>query len=154
MQRLFGFKGTPPQAIPRSLIVAHSYSSGERPINRLGHRPPNLSRLEGWKLRRDIGHHQPAHENGTLRASQGHDGCTGSSRGDHRCGCTSSRSSEVNCYRSRLAFHIQILVLTMLLPRIQKKAIHSLLPSNKWPDKETEQHNGSVPQSVHQLGAR
>ncbi len=42
----------------------------------------------------------------------------------------------------------------MLLPRDQKKAIHSLLPSNRWPEREAEQHNGSILQSIHQLGAR
>ncbi len=39
------------------------------------------------------------------------------SRSDHRCGCVSSRSSSVNCHESRLAIHIKVLVLAMLLSR-------------------------------------
>ncbi len=68
--------------------------------------------------------------------------------------CTPPWSSGVNRDGSRLAFHIQILVLAILLFGDQKEAIHSLPPSNKWPDREAEQHNGSVPQSICQRGAR
>ncbi len=42
----------------------------------------------------------------------------------------------------------------MLLLKHQKEAIYYLLPSNRWPDQETKQHNGSVPQSFCQSGAR
>ncbi len=119
MQRLFGFKGSPPQAIRRASILAHFYSLVERPVNGLCHRPPNLSQLEKRQLRLDIGHCRRAHKNGTLQASQGHNRCTGSSKDDHRYSCTSLRSFGVNCHGLRLTFHIQILVLTMLLPRTQ-----------------------------------
>ncbi len=93
-------------------------------------------------------------QNGILQASQGHDWCTRSSRSDHRYGCVSPRSFGVNCDGSRLAIHIKVLVFALLLPRHQEEAIYSLPLSNRWQDWETKQHNGSVPQSICQLGAK
>ncbi len=46
LRHLPGFKGSSPQALRRSLIVARSSSSVEGPVNGLCYRPPNLSRLE------------------------------------------------------------------------------------------------------------
>ncbi len=36
----------------------------------------------------------------------------------------------------------------MLLYRDQKKALSNFLLTNKWPDKEAEQHDKDVPQSI------
>ncbi len=38
---------------------------------------------------------------------------------------------KLNCDKSRLAIYIKVFVLVVLLPRDQKKANHSLSPSNK-----------------------
>ncbi len=154
LQHLFGFKGSLLQALQRSSIIAHSNLLVERSVNRLCYRPPNLSRSERWQLRLDIGYCWLAYKNSILWANQSHDQCIRSSRSDHQCGCALPRSSGVNCYGLRLAFHIQILVLVVLLPRDQKKAIYSLPPSNKWLDREAKQYDGGVPQSICQLGAR
>ncbi len=153
LQRLLDFKGSSLQALRRSSIVAHAYSLVEGPINRFCYGPPNLSRLERWQLQLDIGYRWPTYKNGLLRANQGHDWCTRSSRSDHWCGCALSRSFEVNCHGLRLAVYIKVLVFAVLFLRHQEKAIYSLPPSNRWPDWETKQYDGSVPQSICQLGA-
>ncbi len=56
MRHLLDFKGGPPQALRRSSIITCSNSSVEKPVNRLCYRPSNLSQLEEWQLRLDIGH--------------------------------------------------------------------------------------------------
>ena len=54
----------------------------------------------------------------------------------------------------RLAFHIQILVLAVLLQKDQQETIYNLPSSNTWPNRETVQYDGDVPQSNRQLGAK
>ncbi len=72
----------------------------------------------------------------------------GSSRSDYQYGCILSQSSRINCYELRFIFHIQILVLTVLLIRDKTEVIYNLPPSNGWSDKEAEQHNESVSQNI------
>ncbi len=84
------------------------------------------------------------YKNSSLCISQGHDQCIGSSKSDYRYGCASLQSSRINCYGLKLAFHIQILVLIVLLLKDQTEAIYNFLPSNKWPDGEVKQHNRGV----------
>ncbi len=131
LRRLPGFKGSLSQAVRRSSIVAHSYSLVERPVNGLCYRPTNLRQLEMWQLRLDIGHCWIAYENSILQTSQGYNRYTGSSRSDYQCDCAAPRNSWVNCDGLRLAIHIKVLVLVVLLSTDQKEAIYSLPPSNR-----------------------
>ena len=126
----------------------------ERFVNRLCYRPLNLSQLKKWQLQFDISHCWPTNENGLLCAGQGHNWCTGSSKSDYLCSGVSIQSFKVNCDGLRLIFHIQILVLTILLLKNQVEAIYSLLSSNRWPDGEIEQHDGSISQNICQLEIR
>ncbi len=136
LQCLLDFKGSSPQAIRRSSIVARSNTLVKKPVNGLCHKPPNLSQLKGWQLQLDISHHRPAHKNGILQASQSYNRYTGSSRSDHWCSCMSPRSSGVNCHGSRLVIYIQVLIITVLLFRDQKEAISSLPLPNRYLDQE------------------
>ncbi len=121
LQHLLSFKGGLPQAIRRSSIIARSYLLVEGPVNGLCYRHPNLSQLEGWQLWLDISYHQLAHKNDILQASQGYNWCTSSSRSNHWYDCAVLRSFEVNCDELRLAIHIKVLFLAVLLSRNQKK---------------------------------
>ena len=151
---MLGCKGSLPQVVRRLSIVTCLNSLMERLVNKLCYKPLNFSQLERWQLRLDIGHYWPAYKNSLLCTSQGHNWYTGLSGNDNRYGCASPRSSGVNCDGLRLAFHIEILVLAMLFPRNQKKAMYSLPPPNRWPNRATKLHNGGIPQSIYQLGAR
>ena len=47
LRYLFGLKSSLLEAIRRSLIIAHFYSSGEELVNGICYKPLNLRRLEG-----------------------------------------------------------------------------------------------------------
>ena len=154
LRRLFTFEGSSPQAVYRSLVIACSNSSVEGLVNELYYRSLYLSRLKGSQLWVDISHCWPTYKKSPLYTSQDYDQCIGSSKSDHRYGCSLARSSGVNCDGSRLFFHIQILFVTVLLPRNQKDAIYSFLPSNKLPNRETKLHNRGISQSIYKLRVR
>ena len=80
--------------------------------------------------------------------SQGHNWCIEFGKNDYWCDYASSQSVGVNCDRLKLAFQIQVLVLTMLLLSNQAEAIYILLLSNKWLDREVKQYDEGVPQSI------
>ena len=138
---MFGYKSSLPQALRRSPIIACSNSSVEELVNRLCHWSSNLNQLESWQLRLNIGHCWPACKNGPLYTSQNYDQCTGSSRSDYRYDCASPRSFGVNCDRSRLVFHIQILFLTVLLLKNQKKLFTAFYPLT---DGQTKRQNSMM----------
>ena len=121
LQRLLGFKGSLPQILRKSPIVACSNSSIEKSINKLYYKPFNLSQLKKWQLQLNTCHYWLFYKNSTLWTNPGHNQYIGSSKNDYQCGYTSSQSFVVNCYWLRLVIHIKILVFVMLLPRNQKK---------------------------------
>ena len=73
------------------------------------------------------------------------------SKNDHQCDCTSLQNYGVNYHGLKLAIYINILVLVMLLLKNQKEAIYNLLLPNRWSNRETEEHDRSVSQSIYQL---
>ena len=135
---MLDFKSSLPQAIQRSLIVAHFNLLVKKLINRFCYKPLNLSQLEKWQLQLNISHRWPTYKNSPLYTIKGHDQSNRSCKSDHQSSRASLQSCKSNYHRSRLAFHIQILVFIVLLLKNQTETIYNLLSSNKWLDREAK----------------
>ncbi len=115
------------------------------------HRITNFHQLEKWHLQLNPSHRWLAHKDGTLWASQGYYWCSWPRRGHHGYDSMTQWLAWLNRKWLGLGFHLEILVITILLPWDQTKALHYFLPSNWWPDQETKQYNSGLSPSLHQF---
>ena len=138
MQCMLSLKSSPTQALWWLTILANFYPPLEGFIDGFCHGFASFDGLEGGQLWLDTCHRQPAHEDGSLRASQGHHRCSGPCWGHHRRGSEASRPPGLNRHRPGVALHLEVLVIAMLFPRHQAEAINRLPSSDGWPNWEAE----------------
>ena len=131
-------KSSPTQAIWWLTILAGSYLSLEGLINGFRHGFANFDGLEGRQLWLNPRHRRPAHEDGSLRASQGHHRCPGPSRGHYQRSSEASRPPRLNRHQPGVFFHLEVLVIAMLFPRHQAETLYRLLLTNGRPNWEAE----------------
>ena len=138
IQFMSSLESSPTQAIQWLTILAGSYPLLEGLIDGFRHGFANFDGLEGRQLWLNPRHRRPAHEDGSLRASQGYHRCPGPSRGHYRHSSKASRPPRLNCYRPGVFFHLKVLVIAMLFPRHQAETLHRLPPANGRPNWEAE----------------
>ena len=123
-------ESSPTQAIRWLTIFVGSYLLLKGLINRFHHGFANFDRLEGRQLWLYPRHRRPAHENGSLRASQGHHQCPGPSKGYDQRSSEASRPPRLYHHRLGVSFHLEVLVIAMLFPWHQVETLHCLPPAN------------------------
>ena len=138
MRCMPSLENSPTQAIRWLTILAGSYPLLEGLINRFCHGFANFNKLEGRQLWFNPCHRQPAHEDGSLQASQGHHQCLGPSRGHYWRSSEVSRPPRLNRHRPGVFFHLEVLVIAMLFPWYQAETLHRLLSANRRPNWEAK----------------
>ena len=148
---MFKFKGGQPQALWWPLVLAGTNSLMEGPPDKFRYQITDFNQLEGWQLWLHPSHCWPAHENGTLWASQGHHQCFRTGGSNYWRSGVTSRPSGLHHQWLRSDFYVQVLVLALLLLWYQKTTLHRVTPSNKQADGMTKQYDGGIPSSLRQL---
>ena len=138
MRCMLGLKSSPTQALWWFSILAGPYLTLERFIDGFCYGIASFDRLEGGQLWLDACHCQPAHNDGSLRTSQGKHWRPRPSKGHHRRNSEIPRALRLDRHQQGVALHLEILVIAMLFSRHQAEAINRLLSSNGWPDREAK----------------
>ena len=138
MRYMPSLESSPTQAIRWLTILAGSYPSLEGLIDGFRHGFANFDGLEGRQLWLNPRHCRPAHEDGSLRASQGHHRCPGPSKGHYQRSSEASRPPRLNCHWLGVFFHLEVLIIAMLFLRHQAEIFHRLSAANERPNWEVE----------------
>ena len=109
--------------------------------------------LERRQLRLNSCHSWSFDQDGILWASQSHHQYSRTGESDYRRGGATSWPLGLNYQWPRSNFHIQVLILALLLPRHQETTLYHVLPSNRRANGTIKQHDGSIPSCLCQLGA-
>ncbi len=107
----------------------------EKLVHRFCHQATSFNQLEWWNWWFNPSYHWQAYKNGILQASQGNYQCPRPSWGHYRGSNAAPWPFRLNYQWLRLGFHLEILIIAMLLPWDQAKALYYFLPSNWWPAK-------------------
>ena len=138
MQCMSSLGNSPTQTIWWFTILANSYLLLKKLINRFYHKFANFDGLEGRQLWFNLCHRQLAHKYDLLQASQGHHWCFGLCRGHHQRSSEASRPPRLDYHQSGVAFHLKILVITMLFSWHQVETLHHFLSIDKRSDQKAK----------------
>ena len=138
MQCMFSLKSNPTQAIRWLTILAGFYPLLKRLINKFCHGFANFDRLERRQLWLNPCHHQLAHKDDSLQVSQSHHWCPEPCKDHHQYSGEASRPLRFNCHQPGVAFHLKVLIITMLFFWHQVETFHCLPPTDRRSDQKAK----------------
>ena len=134
MRHMPSLKSNLAQALWWLTILASFYLLLKRFINEFYHWFTNFDGLERRQLWLNPCHCRSTHNNSLLRANQGNHWRLWPCWGHHWRGNEASQSSGLNHHQLGVAFQLKVMIIAMLFPSHQIKAIHYLLSADGQPD--------------------
>ena len=151
MWRLSGFEGSQTLALWWPAVFTYTDTLVEGPLHGLCDWITVVFWLERRQLWLDSRNCQLVDQDGALQASQSHHWRSGTSKSHPRRGSLTLQPTKLNHDWQRLVFYLKILVITLLLPWHQTKALNRVPSLDKRSNQTAKKYHKSPPSSLCQL---